>query len=207
MYLWSLYCDEIDSYLFGKISQKSIQSCNRPKRALTRSRFNSVDTFTNYCNHLKGNEALLSNDISHIVASMTCPSVADCGLFKWTCVMNRCNSCPDFQIPSQELISDSTFDNINYCTYKFQSKCKLYGILTSNATFSQKCKDLIGQSDMNVPEKIIKRKEITSIDTNHWQFSQKYIFAYAKTIQISYGSCYHSVKKSLQEITIWIISI
>ena len=148
-----------------KFRKKLIQLNNPQSRTVTRSSLSSADSFAKYCNYLNDNVLLVSNDISPIISSMTCPTLDDSGLFKWNCVMNRCNLCPDHRPPTLESAPDSSLDNINYCTYKIQSKCKLHGILSPNTSFCQKCNDAISSDDMNVPDKIVKRKEITSIDS------------------------------------------
>ena len=159
-----------------KFRKKVIQSHNPQSRTVTRSRTNSSDSIAKYCTFLKDNNSLLSNDISPIISSMTCPSEDDNGLFQWNCVMNRCDRCPAHQSPLLESAIDSSLDKINYCTYKFHSKCKLHGVLPPNASSCQKCIDALSRDESYVPDKIVRRKEITSVDATIDKFhSEVYV--------------------------------
>ena len=97
---------------------------------------------------------------------MTCPSVVGTGMFKWNCVLNRCNLCPQLELPSEELSSESFLNPISYGTYEFQVKCKLHGLLKRDSSFCHKYREMSQRNDSFEPEKITKKKEITILDAS-----------------------------------------
>ena len=141
-------------------------------KTITRSRVNVVDTFKDYNDFLNANDFLLSVDGRDILRTMTCPCSNGDGLIQWKCALNRCDSCLHPIIPPLELSSDVCMGKIKYGTYQFHSKCKIHGILSRNASFCQKCID-DSIHNTNLPEKIVRKKEITlmesSIDDFHKQ--------------------------------------
>ena len=174
----------------------------------------STDPFASYCSFLNNNDLLLSNDMSPIIRSMTCPSEDDNGLFQWNCVINRCDRCPEYKPPLLESASVSNLDKINYCTYKFHSKCKLHGVLPTNMSSCPKCTDLASHVDGYVPEKIVKRKEITSVDATIDKFHSevyipmliKYRYHMALVTILSKNHCKKSRYESFRTNQNWFFS-
>ena len=74
---------------------------------VTRSRHNVTDPITSYSQRLKANDIYLSYDVRQQLGYMTCTTSCDSGLFKWSCVLNRCSSCPELKLPSEEVTPNS----------------------------------------------------------------------------------------------------
>ena len=115
-----------------KFRKKLIQAYDLQPRSVTRSRRSSTDSFATYCESLKNHEFLLSNDISSIINTMTCPSADVNGLFQWNCAMNRCNRCPHHQLPLLETVPNSSIEKINFCTYNNNNN-SMISLLTTPA--------------------------------------------------------------------------
>ena len=167
-----------------KYRKKLLQAYDSQPRSVTRSRRSHTDPLATYCDSLKNQEFLLSNDISSIINNMTCTSVDNNGLLQWNCAMNRCNRCPDHQPPLSETIPNASFEKINFCTYEFHSKCKLHGLLPPNTSSCQKCQDAISRGVISIPDKLSKRKEITSLDTSIHKFHTDIYTPMLKNIDI-----------------------
>ena len=153
-----------------KFRKKVIQSYIPQPKIRTRSSNNDLHSFDEYTATLKANDHLLSNDPRDMFGTMSCNNASGDGLMKWKCAMGRCNSCPQTQFPTIETFDDSPLDNIIYASYKYHLKCKLHGILPPSSSSCSQCLEAIAKKQLNCPEKLTRRKEITLLESsiNHF---------------------------------------
>ena len=131
----------------------------------TRSRRSNEHSFQRYVSYLNNNPFMLSNDCRDTLNSMTCSKSNEHNNPKWNCIMGRCPSCSNPKIPMIEAEPDSILGSISYGTYKFQTKCKVHGNLEPHLNICNKCNEAVLKKEINLPEKLSKRKEITLLES------------------------------------------
>ena len=153
-----------------KYRKKIIQSSTSHNKIATRSQNSISKSFDEYIISLKGNHLFTSNHPRDMINHMSCTVSDDDIMINWKCAMGRCIHCPQPEVPHMESLENSSLTNILYATYKYHSRCKLHGLVASGMMSCTKCTEAIERNELNAPEKITKRKEITSVETSIHKF-------------------------------------
>ena len=114
-----------------------------------------------------------------VLPAITCKYVSEFNLPKWSCVMGRCDMCPDIVLPEFESDPNNNHD-ISFGDYRYILKCKVHGVLEADASECQKCVQNVQKGTMDREERMSRRKEITLLTTSIYDFHQKVYIPYMK---------------------------
>ena len=141
----------------------------------TRSSSQDGISIPNYLSQLESNKTLTDYKPVNIINEMVCSTPdSHSSLPCMICVLGRCTKCPPTTIPQAELSANKSLSKIIFGVYMYHTKCKKHGLLKDRSLSCPHCTEEIDIGTSKSPEKIIRRKEITSmeytIDKFHTQF-------------------------------------
>ena len=142
------------------------------QNSTTRTRSKSLEriSFNDYLSEIMVDNRPVFPKARDVLKSMTCEIARDQCLPRWKCVMGRCTLCPFPSLPQMELLANSPLRTICYGAYRYHSKCKLHGLLSNHSNICDKCTSAVDLNLMESPEKIVRRKEITLLESSIYSF-------------------------------------
>jgi hypothetical protein len=76
---------------------------------------------------------------SDAVKEIQCPAIDGIGLPKWKCVLRHCESCPTYDVPSEEKSTLEDSPRISFHYYITTTKCSKHGDLKANSKSCETC--------------------------------------------------------------------
>ena len=197
-----------------KYRKTVFEEYSNKRTMITRRQSSEFGSFDRYmCEVMVDNQPLFPK-ARDVIDSMTCKAVNNLSLPKWKCIMGRCDICPVPSLPQMELDENSPLRTICYCSYKYHVKCKLHGVLMNGSVTCDKCDNEVKSKVLEKPEKIVRRKEITLLESSISSFHkdvyipmlQKFKYHIAIVSILSKNHCKKLRCEAFKENPSWMLS-
>jgi hypothetical protein len=140
----------------------------------------AINQLEEYQNHVLrfGNKSWHERP-SDAVQEIQCPIIDGIGLPKWKCVLRRCDSCPTYDVPSEEESALEDSPQIFFHYYVNMTQCSKHGDLKANSKSCETCKmtaipETEATPKSNRKGKVQTRKRLTLLEKPIGKFIYNY---------------------------------